>query len=269
MKATEDFLLVVLYSYIVVAAKTCTPNNTEINCKTIADLVVKKYVKINLPDCTEAATDDSVYNYTLDFMGIGMLWLGFHDAIREGDGDRIIRYWKFLMVVFRKTNHYNYSNEGLKLVLQSLVSSPRKVMELKWSRCINTQGRQGKNIPTDLHMEHLNRKLKDMIKNLGSNVTPKTVQRAAKAFGIVNQVCSKFKEETGVKVNKPFHSCPSFNSDLGKIVQQLEKDEVFIVKPKRQYTAFPNHKPMLLDINWKNIKEWIEEKLVQVDSYSM
>jgi len=35
-----------------------------------------------------------------------------------------------------------------------------------------------------------------MIRNLGSNVTPKTVQRAAKAFGIVNQICSKFKEET-------------------------------------------------------------------------
>jgi len=89
------------------------------------------------------------------------------------------------------------------------------------------------------------------------------------AFGMVNQICSKFKEETVVKVNKPFHSCPSINSDLGKIVQQLEKDEVFTLKPKRQYTAFPNHKPLLQDINWDNITEWVKEKIIQTDYYSM
>ena len=92
------------------------------------------------------------------------------------------------MVVFRKDHHYNYANEGLKLIMQSLILSPRKVMELKWGRCINTQGHQGKNIPSDLHMEHLNRNLKNMIRNLGSNVTSKTVQRAAKAFSMVNQI---------------------------------------------------------------------------------
>jgi len=108
------------------------------------------------------------------------------------------------------------------LIIQSLIFSPRKVMELKWSRCVNTQRRQGKNIPSDLNMEHLNRNLKNMIRNMGSNVTPKTVQRAVKAFGIVNQICSKFIEETEVKVNKPFHSCPSFDADVSKIVQQLE-----------------------------------------------
>jgi len=143
MKATENFLCVVLYSYIVVAAKACMPNDSEINCKSVAELIVKNYVKISLPGSTEAtmASDDSVFNYTSDLMGIGMLWLGVHDAIREGDGDRIIRYWKFLMVVFRMTNHYNYANEGLKLLMQSLILSPRKVRELKWSRSVNTQGR--------------------------------------------------------------------------------------------------------------------------------
>jgi len=106
MKATEDFSRVVLYSYIAVAAKTCTPDGIEINCKAIADLVVKKHVKISLPDSIEATTDDSVYNYTLHLMCIAMLWLEFHDAIWEGDGDRIIKYWKFLIFVFSKTNHY-------------------------------------------------------------------------------------------------------------------------------------------------------------------
>jgi len=55
-----------------------------------------------------------------------MMWLGFHDAIREDDGERIIRYWKYLMVVFRKDHHYNYANEGLKLIL-----STKYVLNLK------------------------------------------------------------------------------------------------------------------------------------------
>jgi len=89
-----------------------------------------------------------------------MMWLGIHDAIREGDGERIIRHWKFLMVVFRKDHQYDYANEGLKLIMQSFILSPRKVMELKWSRCINAEGHQGKSILSDLHMKHLNRNVK-------------------------------------------------------------------------------------------------------------
>ena len=105
---------------------------------------------------------------TTDLLSSGLLWHGFHDAIREGDGDRIIVYWKFLMVVFRSEWHYNYmyTNEALKLIVQSVVLSPRKVAELKWSRSINTQGRIGKNVPVDLHMEHLNQKLKMMMRNM-------------------------------------------------------------------------------------------------------
>jgi len=64
------------------------------------------------------------------------------------------------MVVFRQTNHYNYANEGFLLLAQM---SPREVCDLKWNRTVNTSGLVGKNIPVDLHMEHLNRRLKIMI----------------------------------------------------------------------------------------------------------
>ena len=40
--------------------------------------------------------DDKVYVYTTE---LATLWHGFHAAIREGDGERILRYWKFLLVV--------------------------------------------------------------------------------------------------------------------------------------------------------------------------
>ena len=41
-----------------------------------------------------------------------------YDAIREGDGERILRYWKFLVVVFKSSNKRNYAKEGINLLVQ-------------------------------------------------------------------------------------------------------------------------------------------------------
>ena len=49
-------------------------------------------------------------------------------------------------------------------------------MQLMWSRFINTHGRPGGNIPADLHMEHINRACKTVMKNLGSNLTEKSLE---------------------------------------------------------------------------------------------
>ena len=70
-------------------------------------------------------------------------------------------------------------------------------------------------------MEHLNRKLKTIMQNLGPNITPQTIERAAKAFGIVNQVCTQFKKDSEITSNKPYHSMPFFTKDLEKITEHL------------------------------------------------
>ena len=106
------------------------------------------------------------------------------DAIRCGDGNRILTYWKFLTVIFKNDHHINYAKEGFLLLAQSLLLSSRKRAELKWCRTINTHGHADKNIPVDLHMEHLNRRLKDMMRNLGSNITTESVQHILKALGL-------------------------------------------------------------------------------------
>lgn len=94
-----------------------------------------------------------VHIYAFKVLSLGLLWHGFHDAIREGDGDRILQYWKFLLVLFKLTNHYNYAKEAVNLLLQyNYVFSEREKAQLLYSRCVNTRGRPGVNIPCDLHM---------------------------------------------------------------------------------------------------------------------
>ena len=82
-------------------------------------------------DSIATQSSDMLYDYSTDLLTFCLLWHGFHDATREGDGDRILHYWKFLMVIFQQQGHYNYANEGLTLAIQSQVLSERKGAELK------------------------------------------------------------------------------------------------------------------------------------------
>ena len=70
--------------------------------------------------------------------------------------------------VLKATKHRNYAKETLLLLLQSNYFSERMKLQLLWSRCVNTKGRVGTNV--DLHMEHLNRRLKTVLRSMGANV---------------------------------------------------------------------------------------------------
>ena len=79
-----------------------------------------------------------------------------------------------MLPLFRASGRTNYSIEAFQMLYSySFLLSPRQGMQLLWSRCINTRGRQGKNVPMDLHMEHLNKACKDALRGLGANKTPK------------------------------------------------------------------------------------------------
>ena len=97
--------------------------------------------------------------------------LEFRDAIHEGDGNHILRVWKFLLLHFRYAGRKKYALEAFhQLAVDSLVS-PRLAAQMKWSRVVNTCGGAGNNLPVNLFMEHLDRSLKDYVKDLGANTS--------------------------------------------------------------------------------------------------
>ena len=61
---------------------------------------------------------DSVFNYACEVMTLGLLWNCYHDAIQEGDGDRVMLIWKFLLLVFKASHQKKYSVEAAVLFLQ-------------------------------------------------------------------------------------------------------------------------------------------------------
>ena len=62
----------------------------------------------------------------------------YSDAIREGDGDRVLRCWRYLLAIFKSSGRKNYSIEALNMLYQYKYQfTPRQSAELLWSRFIN------------------------------------------------------------------------------------------------------------------------------------
>ena len=51
--------------------------------------------------------------------------------------------------------------------------------ELIWGRIVNLKGGAGNNLPSDLVNEFINKDIKDIIRNMGSNVSENALKRAA------------------------------------------------------------------------------------------
>ena len=249
VKAAEDFLLLLITAYIVAAARILYSLVNPISVSYLAKSLVATYLRLPLLDAkTSSVIQDGVHAYALDFLSLGLLWLAFHDAIKEGDGNRLVLHWKLLLVVFKSANRPNYGREAVKLLIQQkYILSERKGMELMWSRTVNTKGRIGCNIPCDLHMEHLNRRLKTVLRNLGSNVNPTSISRAGKSLEVVHHVCEIFEEETSGISTTEYHPYPDFEKDLEKVLQALEEVKVFVPQTNRYHPTFPQLKQVLFE----------------------
>ncbi len=76
----------------------------------------------------------TVQSYTKEVLSLGLLFLNFKDAIKEGDGDRVLRMWKYFLLLFRATKHTNYAKEALTLLTQCLFTLPPNLAkQIKWS----------------------------------------------------------------------------------------------------------------------------------------
>ena len=93
-------------------------------------------------------------------------------------------------------------------------------------------------------MEHLNRRLKSILSNMGSNVNPSSIIRAGKSVGPIH-ICSLFEKETASASDRQKHPYPSFEMDLSRLTKVLDDEQVFVPLGKRNHASY-NKKHMSL-----------------------
>ena len=174
----------------------------------------------------------------------------FNDAIREGDGLRVIRCWRFLLLIFRASK---YAREAATLLINLQVLPERIQQQMIWSRFVNPSGKPAQNLPCDLHMEHLNRTAKSAL-GQHSHLNPKSVNRVGKCIGLFQSTQKQFDAVTSVKQSSGKQVRGSSSTDLCKIVNQLVKSEVFLKKSHRAHNSF---KQLTHSIDASKFTKWL------------
>ena len=102
MKGYEDFFLTVLHAHIICAAKKIMSKSNFENVIDLAREIAVQYTSFD-PNI-QKTVNDKVYLYALQVLNLGLLWHGFNDAVQEGDGHRILIYYKFFCLFIRLEN---------------------------------------------------------------------------------------------------------------------------------------------------------------------
>jgi len=86
---------------------------------------------------------------------------------------------------FFKMSHTSFSRstaELIKMFYRIKLGSRTDAFRTLWGRFINTHGFAGRNIPNDLHMEHLNGYLKELLRSLRGNLNEEKRHPCLKSF---------------------------------------------------------------------------------------
>ena len=236
----------------------------EVNQSLLSDVakkVVKEFTVIPESLLGEPVPDDcdGVQNYARVLCHFASLVLLFVDAWKEGDGERVLRLWKILMLHFRAEKN-KYVLETLRLQFQIATLQPHLSHQLTWGRFINTHGGKGRNLPCDLHNEHINKLFKDIIANMGANFTKTASTWAARSVSSLERLSTGFDKQAGIHPEATARGRRS-DKDVKIVVDVLKKAKVLEVTEKRSHRMFPKFTPdPLHKLNREQMAKWIKRK---------
>ena len=231
----------------------------------IASKIVDQYtlVESSITGDTVADEDDHVHNYARVLCHFGSMIMEFVDGWAEGDSERVFRCWRLFLPHFKAYNRTKYSIEALRLQFQiSAVLSPQLAHQIMWDRFVNTKGGIGNNIPCDLYNEFVNKTIKQIIANMGSNFTEKSLQRSARAVTTLRNICEKFDLESDVPMGTSAHKTKTDAQDVSKVAAVVMEKKILETEKGRAHKAFPGMKLNPL-YNWDvdKTEEWIRAKM--------
>ncbi|XP_048063961.1 uncharacterized protein LOC125278672 [Megalobrama amblycephala] len=217
------------------------------------------------PENASPTNQDHKKKHTEARLGFGFFLLNMQDAVREGDGERLMRLYKVALLFYKAYGHSHYAYSTFLLTLQVNVTlSPRMAHSVIWNRFWNGTGGKGKNISLDLHLEHLNNFLKSFIKGLGPNLSEMSADRISKSIGILKELMDK--TDTELELSRPtgLHHVAREQEDVLTLVNVLRQAQLFQHQPGRQFHAFPNfRKNLLVKLKYRELWQWMKSKLME------
>lgn len=225
----------------------------------------------SLDSSTSSVTEPTSLTVSVDYkkehtearLSFGFLLLNFLDAVKEGDGERLMRLYKVALLIFKTYGHSQYAYSTLLLTVQTNATlSPRLAHSLTWNRFWNGRGGKGRNIPLDLHLEHLNNFLKTFLKNKGPNLTEDAADRVSRSVGVLKTVMDTTDKELQVYRPSGIHNPADMERDILTLLDVFNRAELFQHQPGRHFSAFPDFERNIISkLNFKDLWQWMRSKL--------
>ena len=211
--------------------------------------------------------EDHIFNYGCLHISLGLLIRDAEDSVKEGDGERLIRVWKFLTYLFRLRGCHKYALAGLrKLASMEGLLTPRKAHQLKWNRFAGLKQGPGTRISRDERLEQLNKVSKEEIRSRGfPNINDNSVVTATRSTGAIDKLVRQSNHDLQ-RQTKSGHHCNRKGKDtFATILAQIHcKARVFQFCPGREYKAFPGLcRDLFKDLDLKTLANWLKNKKEQ------
>ena len=203
-----------------------------------------------------------MFNYNAAILSEGLFFLNFLDAVSEGDGMRIIRQYKYLMLLCKADDPHSvkYALERLYQLILTNSLSEKEAEIFVWNRTVNNHGGRGNNTLHDLEVEHSNNFNKQGYGNLRVNLTEKAVTRICQAekpikavIGMVDKILQR-----SIRSGKHVQHFPVVDQD--ELVKKLVENGVFSYKEGRSYRHLKGfERDVLANLDMSKCYTWIND----------
>lgn len=192
-------------------------------------------------DLPPTITEDRVFNYGLQVMQLGLFKMQLDDTEHEGDGLRMLRNWKLLMLYGRsKKRGKKYSFEAMRLLTHcKALYTEKTAHKIINGQFVNPKGGEGNNYANDLKQEHLVRCSKVLLRGLCGNKTLKAVSRSTTCAYSLKVCMENFDNQSGITQDSTSHTYGDPKSDIKEMIGILRKLKPFQHKPGRKHDSFP------------------------------
>ena len=186
-----------------------------------------------------------MFNYNCAILTNGLFFLNFLDAVSEGDGQRLIRQYKLLLLYCKADGQHSkkYALESLyQFFLIFALLSPRDAERFVWNRTVNNGGGKGKNIALDLDQ----------------NLNERSVSRVCHAEKGTRNLVQTMDRNLQRHSDSWKHSSVSLDRDLSELVKRLVNNRALEEMPARQYRHFCSfERNPFKNVQASSIYKWI------------
>lgn len=159
----------------------------------------------------------------------------FIDARKYGDGERILKLYKYFLRYFKAFERTKYAFQSLYLLSKiNYLLPPSLAYELKWNRFVNNKGGIN-NIELDRCIEHRNKYAKEELKALKGKLTEQSIDRVSKSYDEIKQIINLFNFQTAIYKPSGKHSKANWETDIKVLAESFTKNDLFINKEGREY----------------------------------